>query len=210
MNAPSDVFGGLRESSGPTAKVEYDDEKHEYKLNGKVVPSVTQIIKRLGFISDRYTADGATRGTYIAQATELDDSGELDYEALDERLRPYVDAWRKFKAESRFVVAGSEKIVYRDTVPLAYAGRIDRLGKMPPTKASPIEDWVIDIKTGDPACWHPLQITGYAVCLPTAHRRGVVYLRDNGNYTLSEVVSPMTYGIWLACCQVYAYMEANK
>jgi hypothetical protein len=108
----------------------FDEEKHLYTLNGIALPSVTGVLKAEGFIDTRfYDEYSRNRGTLIHLATEYDDSGDLDEDTLDPVIVPYVEAWRKFKKESGFIVDSSETPLCNKTH--RYAGKIDRRGHFP-------------------------------------------------------------------------------
>lgn len=173
----------------------FDPETHEYRLNGEVVPSVTQVLSLAGLIDGRwYTPDAAQRGTYVAQATEMDDEGTLDESALDPALRAYVEAWRKFRTDTRCDVIAAEHIVW--SAVHRFAGTLDRWllidGK----------DTLIDIKTGSPEPFHPIQTAGYAACLKVHMERGAVYLSDNANYRLVAHDDPLDRGVFLSALTI--------
>ncbi len=110
--------------------VEFQEDGHRYTLNGVSLESVTGILMSEGFIDAQfYTEYGRTRGSYVHKARHLDDTGDLDETTIDPVIAPYLEAWRRFKRESGFVVDQSE-------VPLAnalykYAGRPDVIGHFP-------------------------------------------------------------------------------
>ena len=52
------------------SELTFDEEKHEYRLDGEVLPSVTGILREMGFVDDTYfTEDSAARGTAVHRAT---------------------------------------------------------------------------------------------------------------------------------------------
>ena len=108
----------------------FDEERHVYTLDGIVLPSVTGVLKAEGFIDTRFFDEySRTRGTLVHLATEYDDTGELDEDSLDPVIVPYVEAWRKFKKESGFVVEAVETAMCNKTH--RFAGKIDRRGSFP-------------------------------------------------------------------------------
>ena len=108
----------------------FEEAEHAYYLDGVRLPSVTQILKAEGFIDARfYDEHSRERGRIVHLACEYDDLGELDDDSLDPEIAPYVEAWRRFKQESGFVIASVE-------VPLVstkhrYAGKPDVRGSFP-------------------------------------------------------------------------------
>ena len=110
--------------------VDFIEEGHRYTLNGVSLESVTGILAAEGFIDTAfYDEYSRTRGTYVHAARHLDDNGDLEESTLDPVIAPYLEAWRRFKRESGFVVDQSE-------IPLAnalykYAGKPDVIGHFP-------------------------------------------------------------------------------
>ena len=110
--------------------VDFTEEGHRYTLNGERLASVTGILRAEGFIDTAfYTEYGRQRGSFVHLARHYDDAGELDEDTLDPVIVPYLEAWRRFKRESGFVVERSE-------VPMAssayrYAGKPDCIGTFP-------------------------------------------------------------------------------
>ena len=110
--------------------VDFDEEGHIYTLNGVPLESVTDILEDEGFIDTRFFDEfSRERGTFVHLARHLDDMGELDEDTLDPVIAPYLEAWRRFKRESGFVVEQSE-------VPMAsktyrFAGKPDVIGHFP-------------------------------------------------------------------------------
>jgi hypothetical protein len=112
------------------APVSFEREGHVYTLNGLPLPSVTGILKAEGFIDDAFfTEESRVRGTYVHLATHYDDQGELDEDTLDPVIVPYVEAWRKFKRESGFIVEQSETPMASSSY--HYAGTPDVIGHFP-------------------------------------------------------------------------------
>ena len=162
-------------------EITFDPAIHAYSIYGIRVPSVTQCLKACGFIEERGDEYAMKRGEYVHEATALDDAGKLDESSLDPVILPYVQAWRRFRKDSGFLPL---KIECRVGHPVyRYAGTLDRIGEMPDDG-----QWVLDIKTGSPADWHPLQTALYAVAAEymdgdVTLKRAAVYLRDNGSYS---------------------------
>jgi hypothetical protein len=126
----------------------FDPEKHEYQLNGIIIPSVTQILEDVG-ISDFSGIPfdnleyARIRGTLVHKATALDDEGDLDEDSLDPVIIPYVMGWRKFKEEFAFVPIQIERMIYHPTY--GYCGTLDRTGNIEEDYEKEI---LLDIKSG--------------------------------------------------------------
>lgn len=107
--------------------VDFQKEGHLY---GGGLESVTQILTAEGFIDTRFFDEySRTRGSYVHKARHLDDIGELDESTIDPEIAPYLEAWRRFKLESGFVVEQSEVPMMSSTY--KYAGTPDVIGHFP-------------------------------------------------------------------------------
>lgn len=160
--------------------IEFDAEKHEYRVYGAVWPSVTQLIREAGLVdSFGHTDFRAARGSYIHACTAMDDRGELDFDAIEPEAKGYVEAWRAFRLLIEFSPTEIEKIVICES--RRYCGTLDRIG----TFGGSRDPWIVDIKCGAFAPWHFVQLAMYAACLPRPMRRAVVCLSDDGSFRMS-------------------------
>lgn len=188
----------------------FDEERHLYTLDGVALDSVTQILDTLGFIDKTfYTTWGRDRGSYVHQAAHLYDRGELDEEALDPQLVPFLEAWKKFLKDSCFRVLDSEIPTYHPL--LLYAGTPDKVGFFDVAPAKDILS-VIDIKTGRPEPWAAIQTAAYAELVKNNFKiikvnRYVVELRDDATYKLTEYKDRQDAAIWLAAVAVHNWKK---
>lgn len=184
-------------------QIEFDTDRHEYKIGGVKIPSVTQIIKEAGLMPT-YKPDAnfaMVRGSHVHKATELYDLGRLDEESLDPALAPYLEAWKAYREQAKieFVAGGIEKVVADQAG--RFAGTLDRLGL---DKEGTL--CVIDIKTGSPAPWHSLQMAAYAMTQKGLPRRIAVYLSGDGKYKATQypretlIADQITFQGALAVC----------
>ncbi len=186
--------------------IEFDPETHTYKVDGRVVPSVTQILGVMGCGNNRfYTDEGRERGKAIDDLTEMSDAGTLDLEAARERYPQYVgyvEAWISFRAEMQFDCRHIQlKVAHAE---LGYAGTLDRLGAWPAIPA----DVLIDIKSGAPEWWHPLQTQGYAACIRSPKiERACVYLTSLGKWKWRQHDDPADAAGWLSFLNAYNYRK---
>lgn len=109
----------------------FDAPSHTYRLDGKVIPSVTQILAPLidfSRIPPEVLARKAALGTAVHTACEKVNHGTLDYDGLDDRVRPYVDQYLLFLEQGGFeVVLTERRVVSRK---YRYAGTLDLWGYM--------------------------------------------------------------------------------
>ena len=107
--------------------LEFNEERHEYRLDGKIVPSVTQILRPLmdfSGIPPDVLEHKRQIGTAVHKAIELDLLGELDETSVAPALAPYFGAWRDFKSE--FGVKDGTTTEYRVCSKIhGYAGTVD-------------------------------------------------------------------------------------
>lgn len=94
-------------------KLEFDQERHEYKLNGIIVPSVTQAISAAGFnLYDSVPAplmEAAQKfGTAYHRAVQLYEDDDLDMGSLSAPLVPFLGQWIKCKQENKIRVLKTE------------------------------------------------------------------------------------------------------
>ena len=85
----------------------YEDESHTYKFGGEEWPSITQLLKHHNLLSDFYTPGSTSKGSAVHKIVQLYELNVLDNYDWDQSLMPYLDGWRKFKAETGWI---SDKI----------------------------------------------------------------------------------------------------
>jgi len=165
--------------------IELNEEKHQYYIDGREVPSVTQILDLLSYDTygqiDKGTLEyAARRGSDIHEATQDLDLGlpcEVDGETYP-YLSAYCDFTRDYYGISHHMI---EQAVYDEE--FGYCGTIDRLSRV----GSQV--WLIDIKT----VGSPNRLTYIKLCLQTwmykhainteCHRYGL-FLKKDGTYKL--------------------------
>ena len=129
-------------------KIEFDAEKHEYRVNGEKVPSVSDILSPLS--AERYEglnpavlSAAAARGTAVHEATQMVDYGVEPDEEIPE-IEPYMMDYQEFLFDHDVEWEMIEQKVgyyrYKDEQPL-FCGTVDRYGKVDG------EDAVVDLKT---------------------------------------------------------------
>lgn len=191
----------------------FDPEAHVYTLDGVRLPSVTQLLKPIGPDFSAVLPGVLERkralGVAVHLACELDDNGEL--EELDDALLPYLQAWRKFKAECSADILENERQEFH--AGLRFAGTIDRLAELR-LGSGLYSRWLLDIKTSaEPHASYGVQLAGYQRLLHLENekiQRGTVHLRDDGTYRLHEFKNPNDMGAFMACLSLHHWKEANQ
>jgi len=158
--------------------------RHAYTYDGQPIPSVTQVLKDMGLtdysmISQDVLQAAARRGTDAHLACQLDDEGDLDESTVSDAIRPYLEAYRRFRRETGFVPDLIEARGYDPA--LRVAGTLDRTGTL---NGKPV---LLDLKTGILLPGHALQITAYTRFLdkPRLYVRYALRLKDDRTYHLT-------------------------
>jgi len=184
---------------------------HVYELDGKILPSVTQVLNvvPLNFCCPATVLAAAQeRGTHVHAATAYDDEATLEEVSVRPEILPYLVAWRKFKIQTCFVPRVIEKIGANRK--LGYAGTLDRIGTVGK------RHWLVDIKTGVPDARTCLQTAAYAELdeikaeFPVLDRYSVE-LRDDGTFRMSERFKSATdFRVFQAYLAVYNFERGRK
>jgi hypothetical protein len=184
------------------AELTFDADSHVYRYAGRVVPSVTQV---LSILNDFSNVDGElleaarTRGRHVHAMIDLENRGQLDEEALDGELLPYLDQWRLFLRESGFIVTASETQVYHKA--LGYAGTAD-VGSMQGTS------WVLDIKTGSMPRSVGAQLAAYQQALEPRPRRRLCLILNPDGYRLHECKRLSDFSLFQSCLNIWRFQNA--
>ena len=109
--------------------IEFDASRHIYRVDGVIVPSVSEITECLHKMAYRDAPPdlmeyAAARGTAVHEATEkLDWNGEVQ---VNGTIAPYLKAYAKFLEAKQ---PEWDLIEHRVNKGLEYAGTLDRYGK---------------------------------------------------------------------------------
>lgn len=116
---------------GATTGITFDAEAHKYFHDGKEVPSVSAILRETKRQPsyDGFNPFFAQKGSYVHRAIELEVAGKLDEATVDDRVKPYLVAWRKFREDFKPVIHATEAWVYHPIY--EYAGTFDLLLTLP-------------------------------------------------------------------------------
>lgn len=191
----------------------YDDDSHTYTLDGRVVPSVTQIIAPLydfSRVDPQVLAAKAMLGKAVHRATELHDAGALDDGSVHPLVRPYLDAWLKFRLDTGFVPVEIEQRVHHPV--MGYAGTLDRVGDMDSGERSLLDIKIV--RALSPAVGVQLAAYEHAYALRFAVkpvlRRRAVQLRDDGSYRLTaHYTDPADLTCFLSLLNIHHWKEKH-
>lgn len=174
------------------AEFRFDAEGHRYFLDNEEIPSLSSLLKQDGLVDTTYMTDeGRDRGTAVhSLCTTLDLGSDLTplveqyrgyvaaYEAAVETLRPEWECIEEAEVSRRW----------------RFGCRPDRVGTVYgiPT--------IAELKTGGKAPWHATQLALQAIAVsertllpPDRYQRIVIYLKDNGRYSVEIPKSPRDY-----------------
>jgi hypothetical protein len=203
--------------------ITFRSDVHEYWLDGRRVPSVTEILKATGVSTD-FEALGAMsdrlRGQIefkrdLGSALHADihayDDGDLVWESVDERVLPYLDAWVSFRHNSGLKPVARERIVFHPS--LHYCGTFDGIFERPDGGRI-----LLDVKTGDPhdsACH--LQTAAYLLAYLCEHpgvtivgRQSVQLMPDRlVPYAVTPYLDYHDFTKWPAVVTTF-YEQANR
>lgn len=183
--------------------IAFDPKSHVYRVNGSVRSSVTQLLKRAGYIDSRfYTPDSAEYGKYIHHVTAAIDTrrrpsaydlmfGEVRaYQKFVNDLRPHYVLIEKPCCDARGIVCGTpDRIFDRWLGPSAGRG-------------------VLEIKTGTCADWHGYQTAGYAYIVGDVQSRWCLHLKPNGTYRLHRHAKSIDRARFLHALHTYGETNA--
>lgn len=189
----------------------FDTATHTYTVDGVVVPSVTQVLAPLydfSKIAPDVLEVARQKGVAVHHMIELDCAGDLDEEGLPDWMLPALANWRKFVAESGFVMTASEHRVFHKTY--KYAGTLDLFGHM---RAHPT---IIDVKRSFAA--GPvigLQLAAYSSAYfgqgdGAAVKRYALKLCEVGPYKLEPFTDKGDFGVFLSLLTIHKYREKHS
>lgn len=192
----------------------FDEAKHLYTDNGLDVPSVTKVLQDAGMIDfsnvPAHILEASSKfGTAVHKACELFDNDDLDESSLDVHIKPYLDAWFKFKKDTCFMVEAVEEIIYSKK--FRFAGKLDRRGILEKRA-------VVDLKTGSTLLPSTAIQTGaYEGGYnedkkrdEQIKRRFSVLLKPDGNYKIQEYKNKTDFSVFLSALTIYNWKRGNK
>ena len=186
----------------------YDDAKHEYRFDGQRIVSITQAIASGGLTDSRWYNEVATwRGSVVHACCEYDDQGDLAESTVPDDAVGYLAAWRAAKQALEVKFTEVEQLHYHPIY--RYGGRPDRFGVLPNG-----DRVVIELKTGQSAKWHAVQLAAQANFLPDPRtvRRFSVILGNDRKFAMHEYTKAAYSTDWqcyLACLSIHNWRGIN-
>ena len=190
------------------SELAFDEATHTYRWRGVVVPSVTQVLRPLIDLSGIPPAVLEAKrdlGTRVHAACQFDAEGDLDEATVEDDVAPYLEAWRRFLADTRAVVMASERRVFHPLY--CYAGTLDLELMIASTP------WLVDIKTSiaTPLSTGP-QTAAYLNARKgiATMRRAALRLRPDATYRLDQLQDADDWSVFLACLTLHRYQESHR
>lgn len=201
--------------ASPAAELRFDPGEHRYWLGGREIPSVSSILSPItqplySRMPEWRREETAQRGTFAHKATELYDQDRLNWETLDPKLEPYLNAWLAFRYATDVEILEIEQRVVHPI--LWYAGTFDRVAILNGALT------VLEIKTtaGSPEPFWGLQLAAYQQAYnldkpktDQARKRVSVQLRPDETYVLTEWPDPQDVSIFNSFLSTRHYMAAH-
>ncbi len=192
----------------------FDKETHTYRLDGIVLPSITQILQAEGFVDlskvPQYVLEASQKfGTAAHKACELWDKGILDVSVLSAPLIPYLECWKKFKQDNKITdFLAIEKQMY--SAIWRFAGTPDRVFQVNQKYAD-----LFEIKTASelyPA--NGLQLAAQEVLVEENYKlkirhKWVVQLNDTGIPKIEPYKEPRDKTVFLSALNTYRWKKEN-
>lgn len=211
----------------------FDEASHTYRLDGQRLPSVTEILAPIkqdfAMVNREVLEAKRLLGTAVHLACELDDQGELDDDFTEPAVMAYVQAWRKFRADTGAAIVMNEQRLYHPT--LRFAGTLDRLAYLRMKGEEQPSTWLLDIKTSaDPHPSYGVQLAGYrmllagqeeagplSVAMGEAFRRigldhikrATVHLDVSGHYRFHQYQDHNDEATFMACLAIHRFKEKH-
>ena len=191
----------------------FDEATHTYKLDGVVIPSVTQVMKPL---SDAYYGDvdtailgmAAHRGHIVH--TAIENLLKHDIDDIPPEYNGYLDAFKKFATEYPFEAVGIEMRTFHEI--LRYAGTVDLLCKLDGQLV--LIDYKTSAKINEMLTGVQLEAYGSALASQDIHveNKAILHLKSDGKYTLKWYgkCSSENTAVFGACLKIYNHIQKFK
>lgn len=191
----------------------FDEANHSYKLNGYILPSVTQIMKPLSNaeyndINDAVLIRAAERGTAVHEAIEY--KIKYDFDDCPAEYSGYYEAFLKFANDYSPKWLKSEMRTYHRQ--LMYAGTVDLICDIGGEKV------LVDFKTSSKIN-HMLtgvQLEAYAQALSSSgidiDYKAILHLMKDGKYSFEryEKNDSESWNCFGALLTVEQYIQKHK
>lgn len=181
------------------SRITFDEASHTYRVDGKIVPSVTQLLpKQDYFVSDERLAECAEEGTAIHKEVE-------EFLRSGKSTSGYTDAVKKFMEDMKSEIGGI--VLFETPLPSSkgFAGTPDLI----------FENAIVDIKrTFSNKKIHALQTAAYALLavengiINQTKKHYILVCKSDGGYDATMVYDGMAETIFLSLLNRYKIDKA--
>jgi hypothetical protein len=190
--------------------LEFNEAEHTYKFQGRLVESVTTVLKPLTsyhMIHPVKLEEARQRGNAVHKMVELWCKDDLDEKSLPLWMIPALEQWKSFVKYTKFKVISSEMRVYHPQ--FKYAGTLDLYGCM-----NEKDNAIVDIKRSFGAGG----VIGYQLAAyKEAHTNGdtkckrfALRLREDGAFKLLEYKDHLDFTHFLTCLNMHRLKERHN
>jgi hypothetical protein len=164
------------------AAFSFQASDHTYRLNGTIVPSITQLLTAAGLIREaNYDAKSAERGSLVHRlCTELDLGAIEDVKRLDSPVKGWIQGYALFTQTVRPAWTVIEEA--KASPKYRFGGRVDRLGAVYSMES------IVELKSGACERWHGVQTALQDILWddlrPGIRQRWGLYLKRTGKFRL--------------------------
>jgi hypothetical protein len=184
---------------------------HRYTIDGQPAVSVTQVMRDYVTGYDGIPAHileaAANFGNQVDLACQLIAEDDLDESTLAPLMVPRIEAFKKFLADTGAEILAHQFRVGDKRLMVAGTGdfrmRFNRQHWVIDTKATSavMPSW--GVQTATYSRLHQ-DMTGSKV-----HRRGALWLRDDGDYRLVEHTDPNDFNVFISCLNIHRWRERH-
>ncbi len=189
------------------------DEKHEYSVNGFIVPSTTEVMKPLSdrtyrTVDDSVLSKAAARGTKIHEAME--NYMLYGIEDIDKEHQGYLDGFKRWVDFRKPQPVATEYRMYHKT--LRYAGTLDLLADIGGELA--LVDYkstsvLLPMLTRVQTESYKKGVESWGVCI---QRKLVVQVKKDGSYKeeMHELHDAEAWRVFCSLLEVSNYIKKHK
>jgi hypothetical protein len=183
----------------------FNEETHQGTIGGRIIPSVTGILKAGGFEVYGSSEWHMEKGRAVHLACQYLDEGGLDWSSVSDEILPYLMAYEAFKKDTGFKPTRIEERLFHPT--LMFTGQIDREGRLNGNHI------VLDFKSGAITPYCGIQLSGYDLLLPTLRmprERYGLQLMPTGKYSLKQFKDGQDKQIFLSMLAIFNWRRNNN
>lgn len=173
----------------------FDEASHTYYWNGKEVPGVSEILKKVGLSKDNYGSDTfyRDRGIAVHLAINFYLSGDLDTASLDPVIVPYFEGFLRYWDKHKEPIVSKEAMGYSEIYKYAGTWDLETEDRLVDWKCSKSHDKVAE-----------LQGEGYKLLVgPPFKDFRVVQFPGDGTFKIFEYGKGID--IWPSVMRIYSW-----